>query len=385
VDESPASPMRAQLALRASTHLGEADTPQAWRVGASPAQDRMVTFTPPGGGISWGFAYTNNGDLSQKGNGTLGYQFGYDLSSNLRFVEVTGGSASGVDYLIDGANRRIGRAVTSGSTAVMDGLLYDEQGRVVAELDGSNNLLSTLVYGLKPNVPDYMVRGGVTHRIVSDWRGDVRLVLNTTQTGAAAVVEQIDYDEWGNVTNLVDPACTVGGTALCWQPFGFAGGVFDVTTGIVRFGARDYDPMMRRWTQKDPTRFRGGRNLYVYVGDDPINRIDPRGLDPTFDECASAVLSAGAACSSSCKSNSNVLAALLGLLGLGPTLGQCLHACQHTADWQFYSCYLTTPPTTPWPPPPPSCSPPPSSSPHSSDPGNDDNQDTNTSIMAGSP
>ena len=133
-----------------------------------------------------------------------------------------------------------------------EGLLYDEQGRVVAELDGSNNVLSTFVYGLKPNVPDYMVRGGVEYRIVSDWRGDVRLVLNTAQTGSAAVVEQIDYDEWGNVINLVDPSCTLGGTALCWQPFGFAGGVFDVTTGIVRFGARDYDPAMRRWSQKDP-------------------------------------------------------------------------------------------------------------------------------------
>jgi hypothetical protein len=114
---------------------------------------------------------------------------------------------------------------------------------VVAELDGSNNVLSTFVYGLKPNVPDYMVRGGTTYRIVSDWRGDVRLVLDTTKTGAAAVVEQIDYDEWGNVTNLVDPACTLGGTELCFQPFGFAGGIWERATGFVRFGARDYDPM----------------------------------------------------------------------------------------------------------------------------------------------
>ena len=88
-----------------------------------------------------------------------------------------------------------------------------------------------------------------------------------------------DYDEWGNVVNLVDPSCSIGGTALCWQPFGFAGGVFDVTTGIVRFGARDYDPMMRRWTQKDPIRFGGGQsNVYVYVGDDPVNGMDVSGL-----------------------------------------------------------------------------------------------------------
>ncbi len=68
----------------------------------------------------------------------------------------------------------------------------------------------------------------------------------------APAVQQIDYDEWGNVTTLVDPSCSQGGTALCFQPFGFAGGVWDVTTGVVRFGARDYDPAMRRWTQKVP-------------------------------------------------------------------------------------------------------------------------------------
>jgi RHS repeat-associated protein len=175
-------------------------------------------------------------------------------------------------------NHRIGKAVTSGSGTIQDGLLYDEQRRVVAELDGSNNVLSTFVYGLKPNVPDYMVNGGKTYRIVSDWRGDVRLVLDTTKMGAAAVLEQIDYDEWGNVTNLVDPTCTLGGTELCFQPFGFAGGLFDPTTQIVRFGARDYDPLARRWVSKDPIRFGGGEtNIYVYAGNDPINNTDASG------------------------------------------------------------------------------------------------------------
>src|SRR5580698_5993567 len=175
-------------------------------------------------------------------------------------------------------NRRIGKAVTNASTTISDGLLYDEQGRVVAELDGSNNVLSTFVYGLKPNVPDYIVRGGTAYRIVSDWRGDVRLVLNTAETGSAAVVQQVDYDAWGNVTNLVDPTCSVGGTALCWQPFGFGGGLWEPSTGTVRFGRRDYDPQAGRWTQKDPVGFEGGQaNLYRYVGDDPINESDANG------------------------------------------------------------------------------------------------------------
>jgi len=41
---------------------------------------------------------------------------------------------------------------------------------------------------------------------------------------------------------------------------------------LVRFGARDYDPSVGRWTSKDPILFDGGQaNLYVYVNNDPVN------------------------------------------------------------------------------------------------------------------
>jgi uncharacterized protein RhaS with RHS repeats len=51
-----------------------------------------------------------------------------------------------------------------------------------------------------------------------------------------------------------------------------------VDTKLIRFGVRDYDPEVGRWTTKDPLLFRGSRaNLYVYVENDPVNKIDPRG------------------------------------------------------------------------------------------------------------
>src|SRR5271166_2808058 len=82
---------------------------------------------------------------------------------------------------------------------------------------------------------------------------------------------EIDYDEFGNVTNDTQPGTT---------PFGFAGGLYDPDTGLVRFGARDYDASVGRWTAKDPLRFGGGQsNLYGYVGNDPVTRRDPRGQD----------------------------------------------------------------------------------------------------------
>ena len=62
-------------------------------------------------------------------------------------------------------------------------------------------------------------------------------------------------------------------------PFGFAGGLYDADTKLVRFGYRDYDPETGRWTARDPIGFAGGdTNLYGYVLGDPINFIDPVGL-----------------------------------------------------------------------------------------------------------
>ena len=64
-----------------------------------------------------------------------------------------------------------------------------------------------------------------------------------------------------------------------FTPFGFAGGLYDAETGLVRFGAREYDAEIGRWLSKDPILFAGGdTNLYGYVMQDPVNFVDPMGL-----------------------------------------------------------------------------------------------------------
>jgi RHS repeat-associated protein len=63
-----------------------------------------------------------------------------------------------------------------------------------------------------------------------------------------------------------------------FQPFGFAGGLYDRDTGLTRFGARDYDPPLGRWNSKDRQLFSGRDvNLYRYANSDPINYADKTG------------------------------------------------------------------------------------------------------------
>src|SRR5690606_12982623 len=131
----------------------------------------------------------------------------------------------------------------------------------------AGSLVSRFVYATRTNVPDFMVRGGQTCRIVADHLGSVRAVVNTS-TGE--VVQRLSYDTWGRVLEDTNPG---------FQPFGFAGGLYDPDTGLVSFGLRDYDPALGRWTSKDPIGFAGGdTDLYGYVFADPVNLIDPSGL-----------------------------------------------------------------------------------------------------------
>ena len=89
-------------------------------------------------------------------------------------------------------------------------------------------------------------------------------------TEALTEALRMDYDAFGRVLSDTNPG---------FQPFGFAGGIYDDDTGLVRFGARDYDAYSGRWTAKDPILFEDGSNVYEYVGNDPIDFIDPYGTD----------------------------------------------------------------------------------------------------------
>ena len=170
---------------------------------------------------------------------------------------------SNIQYETDGLNRRISKIVNGTTTAKF---IWQDQLKIAAELNANGTLRKQFYYLDGVNSPEYMLFQGRKFHFIKDHRGSINFVIDT-QSGSIA--QKIVYSEFGEVLQDTNPG---------FQPFGFAGGLYDQDTRLVRFGARDYDGRIGRWLQKDPIRFDGGdTNLYGYVLNDPLNLIDPNG------------------------------------------------------------------------------------------------------------
>jgi RHS repeat-associated protein len=230
-------------------------TPSGVVSGSFDAQDRLSSLG------TTSYTYTRNGELATKTFNSTSTSFVYDVLGNLIQVGLPNGAS--IQYLVDGLNRRVGKKVNG---VLVKAWLYQGELTPIAELDGSGQLVSQFVYGTRANVPDYMVRNGRTYQYITDDLGSVRLIVDAS-TGE--IVQRMSYDPWGVVSENSNPG---------FQPFGFGGGLYDEQTGLVRFGARDYDAQAGRWTAKDPAGIIASEfNAFAYVGNDPINSIDPTG------------------------------------------------------------------------------------------------------------
>jgi RHS repeat-associated protein len=230
--------------------------PTSSESGSYDQQDRIIRYGQDS------YVYRSDGTLKMRANILDTTRYFFDAFANLMAVRLPDGTV--VEYVLDANGLRIGKNVNG---AVTRRWIYANNLRIIAELDSTNQITKRFVYATSQNVPEYFVSPSGTYRVVTDHLGSPRLVVNSS-TGA--IVQRINYDEYGNQLCDDNPGLT---------PFGYAGGLYDQHTELTQFGVRDYDPKVGRWIAKDPILFRGkDSNLFSYVENDPINNVDPKGI-----------------------------------------------------------------------------------------------------------
>ena len=89
--------------------------------------------------------------------------------------------------------------------------------------------------------------------------------------GSGAVRARYDYDPFGVTTKV---------SGDLEADFGYTGHYRHAASGLYLAPYRAYDPTIGRWLSRDPIEEAGGLNLYGYVENNPLNLVDPLGLDP---------------------------------------------------------------------------------------------------------
>ncbi len=167
---------------------------------------------------------------------------------------------------------------------------WDSGYKLLAEFDPTGKLLRSYTWGTDVSgtldgaagvgglleVQEYPASGSaavpgtpVSYFPFHDARGNIAGYTNESGT----IVAAYEYSPFGELLSSAGPKKND-------FPFRFSSRYYDAETGLYYFGHRYYDPTTGKWLARDPLRevASGSPNLYAYVGNDPINKIDPIGL-----------------------------------------------------------------------------------------------------------
>ncbi len=207
------------------------------------------------------YLYDDDGYLREKTTpqGTTTYSYG----TLGELLEVTTPTKT-ITYRHNANNQRVAKLING---TVVEKYLWANLTTLLAVYDSSDNLVQRFEYA-DNRMPVAMTQGSSKYYLHYDQVGSLRAVTDTNHN----IVKEITYDTFGNILTDSNPNFKV--------PFGFAGGLYDSDTKLTRFGYRGYDAYTGKWTAKDPIGFQGGdSNLYGYVLGDPVNFVDPTGLN----------------------------------------------------------------------------------------------------------
>lgn len=102
----------------------------------------------------------------------------------------------------------------------------------------------------------------------SDGNGNITALINSSGVVQAHYL----YDPYGNLLAKSGPLAEA-------NVYRFSSKEYDRNAGLYYYGFRYYEPNFQRWLNRDPIGEVGGLSLYCYVGNNPLNLVDPYGED----------------------------------------------------------------------------------------------------------
>ena len=209
--------------------------------------------------------YDDRGNMTGKGTNT----YVYDYKDRLVMAALPGKQ---IEYSYNTADRKI-REIRNKKVVYY----YYNGDKLLCEKMSQNRMLKIYtndtegVLGMKRYSYDVLTEGFLnTQKLyyMFDELGSVTVITNAD----GMPVKYYNYDPWGDVLNTSDDPINN------FTFIGRYGGYKDWNTGFVNFQHRWYDCTLGKWISRDPIGVEGGVNLYGYVGQNPVNRVDVRGL-----------------------------------------------------------------------------------------------------------